>query len=79
MGSLTIPLSEEVPRAIHALDFDHTQRTYWAQNECVFLAQFLSPDVVEQHLLGEVEQLRAEVHRNYIPKHKKGGVSATIP
>jgi hypothetical protein len=24
-------------------------------------------------LLPEVEQLRAEVHRNYLPRHKKGG------
>src|SRR6266545_4531538 len=73
MDSLTMPLSEEVPRAIQALDFEHTHRTYWEQNECLFLEQFLPPEVVEHHLLPDVEQLRAEVHRNYIPKHKKGG------
>src|SRR5919108_4289409 len=73
MDSLTMPLSEEVPRAIQALDFERTHRTYWEQDECIFLEQFLPPEVVEHHLLPEVERLRAEVHRNYIPKHKKGG------
>jgi hypothetical protein len=37
MDSLAMPLSEEVPRAIQALDFEHTHRTYWEQNECIFL------------------------------------------
>jgi hypothetical protein len=73
MDSLTIPLSEEVPRAIRRVDFARTHRTYWEQNECVFLEPFLPPEVIEHHLLPEVEQLRPEVHRNYIPTHKKGG------
>jgi hypothetical protein len=73
MDSLTTPLSEEVPRAIQALDIEQTRRTYWEQDECIFLEQFLPPKVVDHYLLSEVERLRAEVHRNYIPKHKKGG------
>jgi hypothetical protein len=73
MDSLTIPLSEEVPRAIEALDFERIHHTYWEQHECVFLEQFLPPAVIVHHLLPEVEQLGTEVHRNYIPKHKKGG------
>jgi hypothetical protein len=73
MSSLTISLADEVPRALQRLDFARTHRTYWEQNECVFLERFLPTEVVQQHLLPEVEQLRSEVHRNYIPKHKKGG------
>ncbi len=73
MDSLTIPLSEEIPHALRKLDFTHIHRMYWGQNECVFLDPFLPPEVIAHHLLPEVEQLRAEVHRNYIPKHKKGG------
>jgi hypothetical protein len=73
MDSLTVPLADEVPRAIQALDFERTRSTYWEQNECVFLERFLPAEVVEHHLLPEVEQLRADIHRNYIPKHKKGG------
>jgi len=66
-------LSEEISHAVQALDFEETYRTYWEQDECVFFAQFLPSAMVEQYLLPEVERLRAEVHRNYIPKHKKGG------
>jgi hypothetical protein len=66
-------LSAEVSRAVQALDFERTHQTYWEQNECVFFEQFLPSAVVEHYLVPEVEQLRAEVHRNYIPKHKKGG------
>jgi hypothetical protein len=73
MDNLTIPLSEEILGAIQTLDFARTQRTFWEQNECVFLEPFLPPEVIEHYLLPQVEQLRAEVHRNYIPKHKKGG------
>ena len=75
MDNLTTPLAEEVPRAIERLDFDRTRRTYWEQNECIFIERFLPAEVVQHYLLPEVEKLRAEVHRNYIPKHKKGGVS----
>jgi hypothetical protein len=68
-----MPLSAEVAQAIQTLDFAQTHRTYWEQNECVFLTAFLPAEVVEHRLLPEVEQLRSAVHRNYIPKHKKGG------
>lgn len=66
-------VSEEVQRAIQGLDFNQIQRTYLEQNECLFLEQFLPPAVVERFLMPEVEQLRPHLHRNYIPKHKKGG------
>lgn len=64
---------EEVQRAIKELDFDKIHKMYWEQNECLFLERFLSPSVVERYFLPEVEKVRPELHRNYIPKHKKGG------
>ncbi|MGH7274353.1 MAG: HalD/BesD family halogenase [Nitrospiria bacterium] len=66
-------ISEEVQQAIQAIDFNQVYKTYWDQNECIFLEQLLPQDVVERILLPEVEQLRSDVHRNYIPGHKKGG------
>ena len=66
-------ISDEVQRAIRSLDFNQVNKTYWEQNECLFLEQFSPPKVVEQSLLPVVELLRSDVHRNYIPKHKKGG------
>src|SRR6266508_6846908 len=73
MANLPMSLSQEVPRAIQALDFERTHRLYWDQNECVFLERFLPREVVDHLLISEVERLRPDIHRNYIPRHKKGG------
>ncbi len=71
--SVVSAVSEEVQRAVQGLDFYQIHRTYWDQNECTFLEQFLPTAVVEQYLMPEVERLKPLLHRNYIPKHKKGG------
>jgi hypothetical protein len=73
MESPMVALSEEIQRVIQRLDFDRTHREYWDQNECVFLDRFLPSEVVEQSLIPAVNQLRSCVHRNHIPRHKKGG------
>lgn len=66
-------VGEVVERSVSALDFERVRREYWEQNECVFLERFLPSEVVEKDLVPEVERLRPDVHRNYIPGHKKGG------
>jgi len=73
MESQAMALSEEVQHAIQLLDFNRVRQAYWEQNECIFLERFLPPRVVEPYLIPAVEQLRPDVHRNYIPRHKKGG------
>lgn len=70
---MQVSLAAEVERAIVQVDFHHISKAYWEQHECVALDQFLPPAVVECALLPEVERLRPYIHRNYIPKHKKGG------
>lgn len=47
-------------------------RTYWGQSEFLLFEQFLPAEVVEA-CLSEVEQLSGDIHRNYVPGHKKGG------
>jgi hypothetical protein len=66
-------LSQEIQRAIQALDLDQTRQKYWEQNECVALERFLQPEVMTEYLIPEVEHLRPDVHRTYISRHKKGG------
>lgn len=66
-------LAEEVRRAVQALDVERIRQAYWEQSECVFLERFLPPVVVERHLLPEVDKLRPNVHRSYLPGHKKSG------
>lgn len=73
MDSLTRSLDDAVARAIATLDVDRVRRTYEEQEECVFLERFLPPEVVEAVLVPEVEKLRPNVHRSYIPGFKKGG------
>jgi hypothetical protein len=73
MEGSTSPLSEGIQQALQAVEFEHIQQQYWAQNECVVLEHFLPDEVLEHSLLPEAEKLRAHVHRNYIPRHKKGG------
>jgi hypothetical protein len=73
MASSTVALSEAIQGAIQGLDVNRTRQVYGAQDECIFLERFLPPAVVEHHLLPEVERLRPHVHRNYLPRHKKGG------
>jgi hypothetical protein len=66
-------LAEAVETAVAALDFERIRWEYWEQNEFVFLERFLPSEVVEQCLAPEVEKLRPNIHRNYLPRFKKGG------
>ncbi|MGH7408463.1 MAG: 2OG-Fe(II) oxygenase, partial [Candidatus Methylomirabilales bacterium] len=66
-------LGEAVERAVAALDVERVRREYWEQEEFVFLERFLPPAVVAERLVPQVERLRPDVHRSYIPRFKKGG------
>jgi hypothetical protein len=73
MEGSTLRLSAGIQHALHSLEFDRIQRQYWAQSECVVLEHVLPDEVLEHSLLPEAEKLRADVHRSYIPRHKKDG------
>ncbi|MGE5850541.1 MAG: 2OG-Fe(II) oxygenase [Candidatus Methylomirabilota bacterium] len=72
-ATATNRLSAGIQQAVSGLDFGKTHGEYWEQNECVFVERFLPADLVEATLVPEVQRLRPQVHRNYIPGHKKGG------
>jgi hypothetical protein len=65
-------VEEAVNRSIQRLPFDRVRQAYGEQNEFIFLDRFLPEEAVDR-LLFEVDRVRPEVHRNYIPGHKKGG------
>jgi hypothetical protein len=73
MENSTIALSDGIRQALQALDYDWVHRRYWEQNECVLLEHVLPYELLVQYLLPEAEQLQADIHRNYLPRHKKGG------
>ena len=68
----TALVADEIARALASLDRATVTRTYWQQNEFICLERWLPASLVER-MVAEVERVRPAVHRNYIPRHKKGG------
>ena len=62
-----------VERAVAALDVERVHREYWEQNEFVVIKQFLPRAFVEEMLVPQALGMKADLNRNYIPGHKKGG------
>lgn len=67
-----MPIADDLTRVFEGVDVDAARATYWRQNELLVLERLLPPAVVAA-LAAEVEAVRPAVHRNYIPRHKKGG------
>lgn len=53
-------------------DVTKHRRSYVDQDEFVVVENFLPPGVLQQWT-EQFDRLKPHVHRNYIPKHKKGG------
>ena len=62
----------DIEQAVRALDVERLRRTYWAQDEFIHLERWLPAPIVAQ-MVAEVERVRPQIHRTYIPRHKKGG------
>jgi alkylated DNA repair dioxygenase AlkB len=67
-----IDVAHEIGKVFTGLDVEAARASYWRQNELLVLERLLPPAVVEA-LASEVDRVRPAVHRNYIPRHKKGG------
>jgi hypothetical protein len=68
----TPTFTTEVDAAIDRLDAAALEREYWAQDEFLFIEQFLPASVIGP-LLDDVRRLEPGLNRNFIPRHKKGG------
>jgi hypothetical protein len=68
----SVIVADEVARALAAVDVEAARNTYWEQNEFIYLERWLPADLVAR-MIAEVERVRPAIHRNYIPRHKKGG------
>ena len=69
----TFSVVEAVDRAVAALDVERLQKEYWDQNEFLYIKEFLPRDLVETAFVSQALTLKADLNRNYIPGHKKGG------
>lgn len=72
MTPQTRAFTAEIDAALDRLDFDALAREYWAQDEFLFIPEFLPPGAVGV-LLDDVRRLEPDQNRNYIARHKKGG------
>jgi hypothetical protein len=72
MTSDTRAFTAEIDAALDRLDIGAVEREYWAQDEFLFIEQFLPASAVGP-LLDDVRRLEPGLNRNYIPRHKKGG------
>ncbi|HEY7651879.1 MAG TPA: 2OG-Fe(II) oxygenase [Methylomirabilota bacterium] len=72
MTGETRALTAEIEAALDRLDARHLEQEYWAQDEFLFIPDFL-PAAALGALLDDLRRLEPGLNRNYIPRHKKGG------
>ena len=72
MSETLTSVADLVAKALATVDVAAVRRTYWAQNEFVYLERWLPPALVAE-MVAEVERVRPAINRNFIPRHKKGG------
>lgn len=72
MQCQTIDVEDHLNRRLAEADLAQSGRTYWEQNECLILDRFIPKKIVNP-CLTEVELLRKNIFRNYVPGHKQGG------
>ncbi|MDF0675629.1 MAG: 2OG-Fe(II) oxygenase [Nitrospira sp.] len=65
-------VEETMNRVLTEVDLAQSGRTYWGQNECLILDRFIPKKIINP-CLTEVELLRKNIYRNYVPGHKQGG------
>ncbi len=68
----TIDVEKMVDHTLAEVDRASLCRAYWDQNECLILDRFI-PKTIVNPCLTEVELLRKNIYRNYVPGHKQGG------
>jgi hypothetical protein len=68
----TLDIEGAISKRAAALDAAALRQAYLNQDEFLVVENFLSPEIMDQW--GEqLEALKPHIHRNFIPKHKKGG------
>jgi hypothetical protein len=69
---MTSTIADDLAGVLARLDREAIRATYQRQNEFVHLPGCLPPSLIGA-MVAEVERVRPAIHRNYIPRHKKGG------
>lgn len=74
MPTMTAPPDVDalLAQAAAKLDLVAARQKYRDQDEFVVLENFVTPEIMAQWT-RELDALKPQIHRNFIPKHKKGG------
>lgn len=65
-------IDRHIARGVDQLDGASLRQRFLEQDEFIVVDHFLPPDILRSWQ-EELEILRPHIHRNYIPRHKKGG------
>ena len=68
----TIDVERMLHQTLCEVDHASLSQLYWDQNECLILDRFIPKKIINP-CLTEVELLRKNIYRNYVPGHKQGG------
>ena len=65
-------LSESIDRSLEARDVEASRAEFEAGGRLLVIENFLPQEVLDA-ALADLERLRGDIHRNYVPRQKKGG------
>ena len=65
-------VEQRLSAALARVDLAAARRKYYEQDEFLVLENLVPQEIIAQWS-KELEQLKPRIHRNFIPKHKKGG------
>ena len=68
----TLSIDDALRAAVQKRDEPALRRAYHEQDEFVVIEDFLPPEVLEEWE-AQLPSLVPQIHRNYLPGHKKGG------
>lgn len=65
-------IDQQLTGTLQSLKVEEMKRQYWEQGEFLALEHLMPSQLVRQ-FMEEVDGLRSQINRNFIPGHKKGG------
>jgi hypothetical protein len=65
-------IDQRLTETLQLLRVEDMTRQYWEQGEFLFLEHLIPSQLVEE-FMQDVERVRPQINRNFIPGHKKGG------
>jgi hypothetical protein len=65
-------IDQQLTEVLQAIKVEDMMRQYWEQGEFLAL-EHLMPTQIVQGFMQEVDCVRPQINRNFIPGHKKGG------